>query len=61
MAIRLRDFPGAAGSAVAVEAAGAVFATFAGLLITFIGEHLTASLLRKAWPGAFSDAGAEET
>jgi hypothetical protein len=47
--------------AVAVEAAGALFATFAGLLITFIGEPLTASLLRKAWPGAFSDAGTKET
>jgi hypothetical protein len=47
--------------AVAVEAAGAVFATFAGLLVTFIGESLTARLLRKAWPDAFSDAGAGET
>lgn len=47
--------------AVATEAAGAVFATFTGLLVTFIGEPLTASLLRKAWPGAFSDAGTEET
>ena len=47
--------------AVATEAAGAVFATFTGLLVTFIGEPLTASLLRKAWPDAFSDASAEET
>jgi hypothetical protein len=47
--------------AVATEAAGAVFATFTGLLITFIGEHLTAGLLRKAWPEAFSDASTEET
>ena len=47
--------------AVAIEAAGSVFATFAGLLITLVGEHLTASLLRKAWPGAFADAGSEET
>ena len=47
--------------AVATEAAGAVFATFMGLLVTFIGEPLTASLLRKAWPGAFSDMGTEET
>jgi hypothetical protein len=46
--------------AVAIEAAGAVFATFAGLLITVLGEHLTTSLLRKAWPGAFSDEGTEE-
>ena len=42
--------------AVATEAVGAVFATFTGLLVTFIGEPLTAGLLRKAWPAAFSDA-----
>jgi hypothetical protein len=42
--------------AVATEAAGAVFATLTGLLVTFIGEPLTAGLLRKAWPTAFSDA-----
>ena len=47
--------------AVATAAAGAVFATFTGLLVTFIGEPLTASLLRKAWPDAFSDASTEET
>ena len=47
--------------AVATEAAGAVFATFTGLLVTFIGEPLTAGLLRQAWPDAFSDASAEET
>lgn len=41
---------------VATEAAGAVFATFAGLLVTFIGKPLTAGLLRKAWPDAFPDA-----
>jgi hypothetical protein len=47
--------------AVATEAAGAVFATLTGLLVTFIGEPLTARLLRKAWPGAFSDANTAET
>jgi len=47
--------------AVASEAAGAVFATFTGLLVTFIGKPLTASLLRKAWPDAFPDASTEET
>lgn len=51
--------------AVATEAAGAVFASFTGLLVTFIGEPLTAGLLRKAWPTAFSeafsDANTEET
>lgn len=45
--------------AVATEAAGAVLATFTGLFVTFIGEPLTAGLLRKAWPDAFSDAGTE--
>ena len=47
--------------AVATEAAGAVFATFTGLLVTFIGEPLTMHLLRSAWPDAFSDAGTKET
>jgi len=42
--------------AVAAEAAGAMFAIFTGLLVTFIGEPLTVVLLRKAWPAAFSDA-----
>jgi hypothetical protein len=47
--------------AVATEAAGAVLTTLTGLLVTFIGEPLTARLLRKAWPDAFSDASIEET
>ena len=47
-------------AAVATEAAGAVFATFTGLLVTFIGEPLTASLLQQAWPDAFADARTEE-
>ncbi len=47
--------------AVATEAAGTVFATFTGLLVTFIGEPLTAGLLRKAWPEAFADARTEGT
>ena len=46
--------------ALAFEAAGAVFATMASLLVTFIGEPLTMQLLRKAWPDAFSAASAEE-
>jgi hypothetical protein len=46
---------------VATEAAGAVFATLTGLLVTFIGEPLTAGLLRKAWPEAVSHASAKET
>ena len=46
---------------VATEAAGAVFASFTGLLVTFIGEPLTTRLLRKAWPDAFADASTKET
>jgi len=41
--------------AVATDATAAVFATFAGLLVTFIGESLTARLLDKAWPDASPD------
>jgi hypothetical protein len=47
--------------AVDTEAAGAVFATLTGLLVTYIREPLTARLLRKAWPDAFSDASTEDT
>jgi len=47
--------------AVATEAASAVFATLTGLLVTFIGEPLTARLLRQAWPDAFSGVNTEET
>ena len=47
--------------AVAVEAAGAVFAIFTGLLVTFIGDPLTTRLLRQAWPEAFDDARTEGT
>ena len=47
--------------AVAIAAAGTVFATLTGLLVTFIGEPLTAHVLRQAWPDAFSDARTEET
>jgi hypothetical protein len=47
--------------ALAIECVGAVLATFTGLLVTFIGEPLTAGLLRKAWPDAFPDASTEET
>ena len=46
---------------IGAQGAAAVFATFAGLLVTFIGEPLTTGLLRKAWPTAFSDAHTEET
>ena len=52
---------GTQSPAIATEAAAAVFATFAGLLVTFIGEPLTTGLLRKAWPDAFSEAQTKET
>ena len=47
--------------AVATEGAAAIFAVLAGLLVTFIGEPLTMSLMRRAWPEAFSDMHIEET
>ena len=42
--------------AAATDAAAAVFATFFGLLINFIGEPLTTGLLRKAWPDAVNNS-----
>jgi hypothetical protein len=42
--------------AVATEAAGAVLATLAELLVTFIGQALTARVLEEAWPEGFTDA-----
>ena len=41
---------------VATEAAAAMFAAFAELLATLIGEPLTTRYLEKAWPDGFSDA-----
>ena len=46
--------------AAATEGAAAVFAMLVGLLVTFIGEPLTTSLIRNAWPEASSDAHTEE-
>lgn len=40
----------------ATEAAAAMFATFAELLTTLIGEQLTTQYLQKAWPDGFSHA-----
>jgi hypothetical protein len=40
----------------ATDAAAAMFATFAELLTTLIGEPLTTRYLEKAWPDGFSDA-----
>jgi hypothetical protein len=47
--------------AVATEGAAAVFAAFAGLLVTFIGEPVTTRVLQKAWPEAFAQATKEES
>ena len=41
--------------ASATDAAAAMFATFAQLLSTLIGEPLTTRYLEKAWPEGFSD------
>ena len=40
----------------ATDAAAAIFATFAQLLTTLIGEPLTTRYLEKAWPDGFSGA-----
>lgn len=40
----------------ATDAAAAIFAAFAELLTTLIGEPLTTRYLEKAWPDGFSDA-----
>jgi hypothetical protein len=46
---------------VVTEAAAAMFATFAALLTTLIGEPLTTRYLRKAWPDGFPETRAEGT
>lgn len=43
-------------ASAAIDAAAAMFATFAELLTALIGEPLTTRYLEKAWPGEFSDA-----
>lgn len=40
----------------ATDAAAAMFATFAQLLATLIGEPLTMRYLEKAWPDGYADA-----
>jgi len=47
--------------AAATEAAVAVLATASELLASFIGEGLTTSLLREAWPDDFAGDTTEET
>lgn len=41
---------------IALDAAAAMFAALAALLITLIGESLTTQYLQKAWPEGFSAA-----
>jgi hypothetical protein len=48
-------------SAVASEAAVALFTTVGELLASFIGEPLTMRLLREAWPADFASDVTEET
>jgi hypothetical protein len=45
---------------VATEAAAAVLATLAGLLVTLIGETLTMGVLRAAWPSVFPNETQQE-
>lgn len=47
--------------AAGAEAAVAVLATTSDLLASFIGEGLTTSLLREAWPDDFAGDTTEET
>ena len=47
---KLRQRLQAQDSAVTTESAATLFATFFALLTTFIGERLTAQVLRNAWP-----------
>ena len=47
--------------AAATEVAVAVLATTTELLASFIGAHLTTSLLREAWPDDFAGDTTEET
>lgn len=41
---------------ITIDAAAAMFAALAGLLIALIGESLTTRYLQKAWPEGFSAA-----
>jgi hypothetical protein len=47
--------------AVAADAAAVALAILLTLLVTFIGEPLTMSLLRRAWPDGSSDPSTQET
>jgi hypothetical protein len=45
---------------VAIDVAGGMLASVVQLLTSFIGEGLTASLLRKAWPDDFARSSTED-
>ena len=47
--------------AVVTESAAALFATFLGLITTFIGDRLTIQVLRRAWPTLEAAAPTERT
>ena len=56
----LRECLQAQEPAVAIESAAALFGTFFALINTFIGERLTAQVLRSAWP-TIEEASLRET
>lgn len=56
LAVEQQDDP-----AVAAEAAAVALAILLTLLVTFIGEPLAMSLVRRAWPDSTSDPSPEET
>lgn len=46
--------------AAAMEAAGVLFTTLAGVIAGLIGESLTLQILQEAWPDAFADLDGKE-
>jgi len=57
---RVQHFIAHQESDVAIDLAGAMLASVVYLLTSFIGEGLTASHLRKAWPDDFAGSSAED-
>lgn len=47
--------------AAALEAAGVLFTTLAGVIAGLIGEPMTVHILQEAWPDAFADLDSKET
>jgi hypothetical protein len=58
---QLRDRLRQPAPALAIESATDLFATFIGLLMTFIGERLTNQILRNAWPALVGLPSGEKT